>query len=542
MRKITFLAVVALTLLSLGATAQNERVLLFECFTNTGCGPCAQQNPGLDALINANVGHVAAIKYHMSWPAANDPMYLHNVGDNNARRSVYEVNSVPHTVVDGIRYAAVPSGLTQAAVNNWLAIQSPLEMRLSYVVDAAANTITVHVMGQASTAIDGNLKLYVGVIEREIHFNSAPGSNGERDFYNVMKKLLPTSTGIAVGSMEEGQYFAYSFTWELANIYNMDQLDAIAWVQVPSTKEVIQACLSSESMEPFFELDASVDNLSLLKSMNCSGTDEPVFQLSNFGSQALTSATIEVFVNDGLVKTFDWTGNLATFESETVTLGEVNFDVELNNTMEVRIASINGGVDQASSNNIASATFKGTPDIAGKTLVLTVRTDDAPQETTWRVTDLSTGAIVQEGGPYEAVSTVYQETITVPGDGCYDFTIFDAGGNGLTGNGVYGLKAGNITLFSGRDFGESESNEFFYEVFAGVDDNATKAVEVYPNPTTGLLNVVCEGIQKVTVYNLVGQRVYEGMVEHGLQIDMKPFGAGIYAVQVGDVTQRVIVK
>ena len=186
MKKTVLLAASLLMLFSLKVSAQNERVLLFECFTNTSCGPCASQNPALDALINANADRVAAIKYHMNWPGANDPMYLHNTVDNNARKGVYNVSSVPHTVVDGIRYANVPSGLSQNAVNNWLNIESPFEMRLSYEVDEAANTITVHVMGRASQAVPGTIKLYVGVIEREIHYTSAPGSNGERDFYSVM--------------------------------------------------------------------------------------------------------------------------------------------------------------------------------------------------------------------------------------------------------------------------------------------------------------------------------------------------------------------
>ena len=142
MKKFTLVMASLLMLFTMRLNAQNQRVLLFECFTNTSCGPCASQNPALDALIHSNPGHIAAIKYHMSWPGANDPMYLHNTGDNNARRSVYEVNSVPHTVVDGIRFGNVPSGLSQSMVNNWLAIESPIEMRLSYEVDAAANTIT----------------------------------------------------------------------------------------------------------------------------------------------------------------------------------------------------------------------------------------------------------------------------------------------------------------------------------------------------------------------------------------------------------------
>ena len=250
MKRITFVLASLLMLLGLKATAQNERVLLFECFTNTSCGPCASQNPALDALINNNGDRIAAIKYHMNWPGANDPMYLHNTVDNDARKGVYSVNSVPHTVVDGIRFANVPGNLNQNMVNNWLNITSPLEMRLSYELDENANIITVHVMGRATSAITGSCKLYVGVIEKEIHYTSAPGANGERDFYSVMKKLLPTASGTYIGDMAEGDYFAYTFTWEWANVYNVDQLDAIAWVQNQNSKEVFQACRSSQTIEP----------------------------------------------------------------------------------------------------------------------------------------------------------------------------------------------------------------------------------------------------------------------------------------------------
>ena len=541
MKKNILIVTSLLMLFSLKVSAQNERVLLFECFTNTSCGPCASQNPALDALINANADRVAAIKYHMNWPGANDPMYLHNTVDNNARKSVYNVNSVPHTVVDGIRFANVPGSLTQNMVNNWLNIESPFEMRLSYEVDETANTITVHVMGRASQAVAGNVKLYVGVIEREIHYNSAPGSNGERDFYSVMKKLLPSASGTSIGNVEAGSYFAYSFSWELANVYNNDQLDAIAWLQNINTKEVYQACKSSESIEPFYANEAMLSDISNVKSTNCSGEADPKVLMSNNGSNAITSAELEVLVNGEWLKTFEWSGNLPSLQSETIDLGAISFPVEALNTLEVRIKSINGGIDEASSNDIASLEFKGSPETVGKVLKLSIRTDTNPQETTWKIINLTTGETVLEGGPYDEANHMYTETLDITGDGCYDFTIYDAGGNGLDG-GVYGLKAGSTTIFSGSTFGESESNEFSYEVTANVEECLDRSVNIYPNPTDGILNVVSKGEQIVVVYNTVGQIVFEGICDGLLQIDMKHFGAGIYAIKVGNETQRVVVK
>lgn len=542
MKKSFLLIASLLMLVAFKANAQNERILLFECFTNTSCGPCASQNPGLDALINANADRVAAIKYHMNWPGANDPMYVHNPEDNNARRGVYEVSSVPHTVVDGRRFADVPGHLTQSMVNQYLAIESPYDMRLSYEIDNATNTVTVHVMGRALADIDGSLKLYVGVIEKEIHYSSAPGSNGERDFYSVMKKLLPSATGTSLGTVAAGDYFAYTFSWEMANVYDVNQIDAIAWVQNTTSKEVMQACKSSASITPYYNYEAALSELTNLKTMYCSGVAEPVITMTNNGSVDLTTAVIEVVVNDEVVKTVEWSGHLGRFASETVELGAVDFPVLEKNTLEVRLAGVNGVDDECVLNNSVSTDFKGSPDNAEKEIKLVLRTDANPGETTWRVTNLATGEVVQTGGPYTEASHSYEEVFAIPGDGCYDFTIFDAGGDGLTGSGIYGVKAGTKTLFSGKGFGEADSNEFSYEVYASAEEVQEETISVYPNPTTGVVNIVCQGEQVVTVYNMAGQCVYRGLAQGELQIDLGVYGSGVYAVNVADKSWRTVVR
>ena len=542
MKRFTIFLASLMMLFSLKTNAQNERMLLLESFTNTGCGPCAMYNPGMDALIANNPDKVVAIKYHVNWPSSVDPMYLHNTADNGSRVSYYGVNSVPHVVVDGNRFSGNSGSITQSIIDQLSVIESPIQLRLSWELNEAQNTITVHVMGRVSTDIAGSSKLYVGVIEKEIHFNSAPGPNGEKDFYDVMKKLLPSSSGQSLGNLEAGGYFAYTFTWELANIYNMDQLDAIAWVQNSNTKEVYQACKSSLEPNPFFANEAAVSDITDVKKMNCSGIAEPQVLLSNYGSNALTSAELEVLVNGEALKTVEWSGNMATFGSETVDLGEVVFPVEDENTLEVRVNNINGVDDDVLSNNTTTFDIKGAPDIAGKTLKLTIRTDANPEETTWKVTNLGSGEIVLEGGPYDTPNHTYNETLVITEDGCYDFTIFDAGGNGLSGSGIYGLKAGNTNLFTGRLFGNSESNEFYYEVTDDVEENFNHSISIYPNPTSGLLNIFSQEKQTVTIYNLVGQCVFEGLCDGKLQIDMKAYGVGIYAVRIGNETQRIVVK
>lgn len=542
MKRFTMFLASLLMLVSLKTNAQNERMLLLESFTNTGCGPCAMYNPGMDALIASNPDKVVAIKYHVSWPSGADPMYLHNTADNGSRVSYYSVNSVPHVVVDGNRFSGNSGSITQSIIDQLSVIESPMQLRLSWELNDAQNTITVHVMGRVSTDIVGSSKLYVGVIEKEIHFTSAPGPNGEKDFYDVMKKLLPSSAGQSLGSLEADGYFAYTFTWELANIYNMDQLDAIAWVQNSNTKEVYQACKSSSSPNPFFANEAAVSDITDVKKMNCSGIAEPQVLLTNYGSNALTSAELEVLVNGEALKTVNWSGNMATFGSETIDLGEIVFPIEEENTLEVKIKSVNNGQDEAPDDDIAAFTIKEAYQAVGKVIKVNIRTDNNPQETTWKVTKLSTGEVIQEGGPYAEPNTMYVDTVVITADGCYDFTIYDAGGDGLTGSAVYGLRAGSSTMFSGSRFEYSESTEFSYEVTADVEENLNYNTCIYPNPTDGLLNIYSQEKQAVTVYNLVGQRVFEGQCEGKLQIDMKAYGAGIFVIQIGNETQRIVVK
>ena len=75
-----------------------------------------------------------------------------------------------------------------------------------------------------------------------------------------------------------------------------------------------------------------------------------------------------------------------------------------------------------------------------------------------------------------------------------------------------------------------------------MEEKPNHSVNIYPNPTDGMLNIVSESEQDVVVYNTIGQIVFESVCDGVLQIDMKHFGAGIYAIKVGNETQRIVVK
>ena len=87
-------------------------------------------------------------------------------------------------------------------------------------------------------------------------------------------------------------------------------------------------------------------------------------------------------------------------------------------------------------------------------------------------------------------------------------------------------------------------NEFFVRYHysqEGVEENAATTINVYPNPAKDVLTVKAGNISNVSIYSLVGQRIYsEDVNSDELVINMSDFEAGMYVVRVvADGTEMV---
>ena len=80
-----------------------------------------------------------------------------------------------------------------------------------------------------------------------------------------------------------------------------------------------------------------------------------------------------------------------------------------------------------------------------------------------------------------------------------------------------------------------------------VDENPMERIQVYPNPTDGILHI--QGIQgsvSYRLFNSMGQTVMEGQSESDLQINAKSLGQGIYFMEIsnslGVSVRKIIVE
>jgi hypothetical protein len=548
MKKLSFLLILFTFQFSF-SFGQSQRLVLQEEFTSSTCGPCVAANSKIHGWLVSNPTVFTAIFYHMSWPApGNDPMYLANTIDNNARRSYYSVNSVPHAVVDGNVWSGNGQSLSWNTISNRAAVPSPFEISLQHTIATTNDEISLIMVAEATEAVSGNLVAHNVVIEKYVQFSSPPGTNGEKNFDHVMKKMLPTKDGTSIGSFETGDYVIIETSWpfEPDQVYNINELAGVGFIQNNTSKEVHQAANSTTGAIVLpYDRDLQVMDIENVSKTNCSGVVTPIVTVRNNGNNTITSFELSYEVNGGAVQTESWTGSIDPLEKAVVNLPDYTFLPEENNTLKIYSLNPNNSSDEYPKNDTLTFAIEEA-EATTFTLFLYVKPDDNPEETTWDVKD-DQGNVVESGGPYSVPGVIVRDTIELSEEGCYTFTIYDSEGTGLCcsdGNGLYFLEDDQGTeIVQGGTFGYYEKTEFNANLVSARERfDETRALQVYPNPATSITNAIFYLVNpekvELNLYNTFGQKVrnyqpgYLGKGEHQVEIDAENLSPGVYILQL----------
>ncbi|MBK8702733.1 MAG: T9SS type A sorting domain-containing protein [Saprospiraceae bacterium] len=226
-------------------------------------------------------------------------------------------------------------------------------------------------------------------------------------------------------------------------------------------------------------------------------TFAPSAKIQNLGLTALTSATLDLIINGNLVEQIEYAGNLATYNFADVEFSEVTL-IE-NSEIEIRVSSVNGVADEDTSNDATVVNVNLGPEIDRNNATVEVRTDQYGVETYWELLDGNGNALASGGNPgiftgdvapgaYSG-NTTYTQDVLLPADGCFEFKIYDAYGDGICcsfGNGSYSLITDEgETLFTGAEFGAESAHPF--EVFGASTINNSARIVTY----TGESGVFC---------------------------------------------------
>lgn len=251
------------------------RVPLHEVFTSSTCGPCAPGNRNIDNVIFPQFpNQYSVIKYQMSWPGTGDP---YTTAEGNTRRTLYGVNSIPNMQVDG-GWNGNAGSYTSALFNQFAGKPSFIKIESSHVINFKKVTVDVKLTPLADYN-NANMKLFVALVEKRTVKNVK--SNGETEFFHVLKKMLPNASGTNVGALTKGvdktfPQMVYNVPGnyrlptdgQTANIINLatensiedlQNCDVVVFVQDLTTKEVYQSANSSGTVLSVDDLNASED-------------------------------------------------------------------------------------------------------------------------------------------------------------------------------------------------------------------------------------------------------------------------------------------
>ena len=243
---------------------------MLESFTSSTCGPCVAGNVNVASVLTAySDDQYSLLKYQMSWPGSGDPYYTLEGGD---RRTYYNVNAVPDFILDGNVWQGNSSSLANSQVDAVLA--DPAFAEISSYFTVTGQTVDITVSINPIGDFTNSLTLYTAIYEIKTYNNV--GSNGETEFGNVMKKMVPGSMGFALPTLQTGvsvvENFSHTFQGSYTlppdannpidhatqhSIEDFNNLGVVTWIQDDATKEVIQSTVSTISATNVEELNTT---------------------------------------------------------------------------------------------------------------------------------------------------------------------------------------------------------------------------------------------------------------------------------------------
>lgn len=303
-----------------------QRMPLYETFTSSTCPPCAPGNANFHSQLAGKDGEYVSIKYQQNFPGAGDP---YGTDEAVNRRNFYGITGIPALVIDG-QFETNSNSFTVGLHEAARAIPSFVDIKVEYEVDEANQRVDFEV--EATALKDyGQVDLYVAILEAQTFNNVA--TNGETEFEQVMKKMVPSENGQSTtlsttqsiqvtdaytfqGSYRQPANYAGRINHATEHsVEEFDDLYVVAWVQDPNTDEVYQAAVGTEGINVGIEAPMAVNTFELVP--NPAQTQAALY----FSVDQTKDLAIDIFNNMGQ--------HVAAVANQSYVAGEHNVQLNL---------------------------------------------------------------------------------------------------------------------------------------------------------------------------------------------------------------------
>ncbi|MBK0404168.1 T9SS type A sorting domain-containing protein [Adhaeribacter sp. BT258] len=272
------------------------RTVLHEVFTSATCPPCKSGNANLHKITTANPGKSIDIKYQQNYPnAGNDP---YQTAESISRHNWYGINSIPRMEVDG-GWDGNANNYTASLLNNFQT--KPALVNITVTQTVVGHTVTAQaVIDPIGNSIpSNNLVAHMVITEKRTVKNKR--SNGETEFFDVMKKMMPNENGTAIAPLTGApvtinQSYTFPSPVQLVgpknlfpdSVENLNNLEVVVFLQDKVTKEVFQAAKS-------FNIKSGVTDNILAASLSVYPNPTDGIVNITFTPEKAENATLEIY-------------------------------------------------------------------------------------------------------------------------------------------------------------------------------------------------------------------------------------------------------
>jgi|GEM_PF-493599 len=353
-------------------TPSNKNALLEE-FTGIHCVYCPDGHRIAADIRAANPDRVFLIAIHQGTyaePGTGEPDYRTAFGDaiaNQTGLGGYPAGTINRHVFSG-GITALGRSSWNAACNTIMGQAAPVNIAIDVDLNYTTRVITILVEAYytASSAAPTNY-LNVALTQNNIKGPQTGGlaynptmitPDGLYLHQHMLRHLLTGQWGTAINTTTAGTFYTTTLNYTIPASINsipvyLSELEVVAFI-TQSQQEVLNATGSAVPAPP---LDAGITAISDVGSVICSNVFTPTVTLKNFGTNTLTSATINYKTDAGTVSTYNWVGSLASNASTTVTLPVQTMSTNGSHTFYAYTSAPNGGTDLNPLNDQSFKTF-----------------------------------------------------------------------------------------------------------------------------------------------------------------------------------------
>ncbi|MDE6493859.1 MAG: choice-of-anchor J domain-containing protein [Bacteroidales bacterium] len=316
---------------------------LLEIFSSGMCSSCAPWNAVLHPFFiqeNANAvdnsGNFSVVKYQVNIPSAGDPTVT---AQSLARCDYYGVNFAPCFYMNGRLFSLSDTGTVFRSFRDSIASfrQRTVPTGLKVSLERNENTFKVHATVTNYLTDADDYYLVVCLIEDSMH-HIVTMHNGEKDFYNVMRQMLPDHVGTPVSIETRGgiveKDFEYTFNESSPTIYSsVENMGAVVFLQSRKNNQVSQAFYLAPGHS------AAIEDRTAFK-QQLSLYPNPVNDRCSIVFEALSSGegNLQIIDNQGKIvrdQTIGLQQGRNTFFIETSSLGSGMYFVRIRNNQGV---------------------------------------------------------------------------------------------------------------------------------------------------------------------------------------------------------------